>query len=335
MSKVLSVVVPCHDVQGKFNIADGLRTITSDEVEIVFVNDDSSDGTAALLEQAKDGFTAPVTIVDGVFGGPGGARNAGIAASTGRYLWLLDADDLAYPGPVLEKLDLLRTGELDIVSFQFVRLDLSSPNREKIVITPDLKSGTMFERLSSVNRLFPILFRADLLERNGIRFHEDAYMYEDALFILRLLAAAQKTASFDGVICDYLTHSGSLSNSAINLKYLSKWQMIVEIMRFVRSRYPHEAPVFDAYYVKTNMSQDWANYLDSGNYQQLARILPQVIAVHRDHGFTHHFPYFLQSGSYKNRLMKRLAFPMALFASTFVSDGLAELRTRYVRSAAA
>jgi len=88
-SKV-SIIIPVYNDEA--HIADAIESAlaqTLSDIEVVVVNDGSTDGTAAILERYKD----RIAIVTQDNQGAGSARNAGIKASSGKYLCFLDSDD--------------------------------------------------------------------------------------------------------------------------------------------------------------------------------------------------------------------------------------------------
>lgn len=91
--KLLTIIVPCY------NAADYLeRSVTSllmggSDVEIILVDDGSMDATAALIDGYARRFPAQVVAVHQANAGHGGAINAGLAAASGTYLKVVDADD--------------------------------------------------------------------------------------------------------------------------------------------------------------------------------------------------------------------------------------------------
>jgi glycosyltransferase involved in cell wall biosynthesis len=86
----VSVVVPCHNYGRYLPYAiESILTQTYKDLEIIVVDDGSTDSTREVIESYGD----RVVRVVGHFGSPNAARNAGIRASTGELVAFLDADD--------------------------------------------------------------------------------------------------------------------------------------------------------------------------------------------------------------------------------------------------
>ena len=90
---MLSVIVPVYQAQAYLaECLDSVRAQTYDVLQIVVVDDGSTDGSAALI--AEHAAADPRILVHRQQNaGLGAARNAGIARATGDYLTFLDADD--------------------------------------------------------------------------------------------------------------------------------------------------------------------------------------------------------------------------------------------------
>lgn len=94
---LVSVIVPAFNAERHLVAAlESALSQTYPALEVVVVDDGSSDGTAqiAMRVARADGR---VRVLRQANQGVAGARNAAIAASTGRYVAPLDADDLWYP----------------------------------------------------------------------------------------------------------------------------------------------------------------------------------------------------------------------------------------------
>ena len=92
---LVSVVVPAFNAAAYLGAAlDSLRAQTVRELEIIVVDDGSSDDTAAIAHRhASEDPRVRVISLEKPSGRPASARNAGIRAARGSYIALLDADD--------------------------------------------------------------------------------------------------------------------------------------------------------------------------------------------------------------------------------------------------
>lgn len=94
MSDLVSVIIPAYNAAAYLREAiDSVIAQTHDRVEIVIVDDASTDGTAAVAAH----YGTAVRYAEQTHGGQAAARNFGAGISTGRYLAFLDADDLWEP----------------------------------------------------------------------------------------------------------------------------------------------------------------------------------------------------------------------------------------------
>ncbi len=100
----VSVVIPAYNAAWCVRRAiDSVLAQDFQGVETIVVNDGSTDDTRSVLAS----FGTRIRVVDKPNGGMSSARNAGIAASNGRYIAFLDADDRWLPNKLLRQVELL------------------------------------------------------------------------------------------------------------------------------------------------------------------------------------------------------------------------------------
>ena len=89
----VSVVMPVYNAETTLLRAlDSLRAQTMPPLEIIVINDGSTDGTRALLHRQDD-----IKLLDHSHRGIAAALNDGLAAANGDYIARMDADDISYP----------------------------------------------------------------------------------------------------------------------------------------------------------------------------------------------------------------------------------------------
>lgn len=94
-SRAVSVVIPCYNAQRYIGATlDAVLAQTGAELEVIVVDDGSTDGSAALVAREYP----QVRLIQRTNAGVAAARNAGIEAAQGEWVAFCDADDIWLPG---------------------------------------------------------------------------------------------------------------------------------------------------------------------------------------------------------------------------------------------
>ncbi|MFJ6612520.1 glycosyltransferase family 2 protein [Streptomyces sp. NPDC091289] len=178
------------------------QTIGADRLEIIAVDDGSTDGTGEYLEEFAARTAIPTRVVrQANSGGPSGPRNRGLGLARGRYVFFLDADDY-FGEEALERMVAMgdRAGT-DVVLGKVVGVDRGAPKSmwKKTVDRADLYSSNIKFTLSAQK-----LFRRDLLVRLGMTFDETLKTGEDALFTMEAYLRGNGVSVVADYTCYYL-----------------------------------------------------------------------------------------------------------------------------------
>ncbi len=201
-----SLVVPCHNVEKYLD--DFFHTIFAQSVDaeciqIVAVDDGSTDGTSQRIEHWADRFPGRIHHIRQSNQGQAAARNAGLAGAGGDWVSFPDSDDffsLNYIEKVEEEIARARGAELSMISCNLVyfkelknKYDDTHPLRyrfeqERTVFpASDLQD---FMQLSAAT----VWFRRDLIERHGLRFDSRIRpTFEDGHFVNKYLLLNERT----------------------------------------------------------------------------------------------------------------------------------------------
>jgi glycosyltransferase involved in cell wall biosynthesis len=121
----ISVIIPCHNVERYVERA--VRSVlmqTHRDIELIVVDDGSTDGTRERLRSLKQELGEQITVIEQENRGACAARNAGSARASGVYTQFLDADDVLLPGKLAHQAALVeQQGWPDILVGGHVLLD--------------------------------------------------------------------------------------------------------------------------------------------------------------------------------------------------------------------
>jgi glycosyltransferase involved in cell wall biosynthesis len=228
-----SVIVPAFNAAATVRSAvESALSQTERDLEVIVVNDGSTDSTAEVVEQITD---PRVKLVTRPNGGLPAARNTGIAQARGLYLGFLDSDDLWLPG----YLELAAAALEATVDAGFAYTD---------AYAFDSVSGKV-RRRTAMGRMRPPIpppadrdaFLLELLERNFVyvstivprsvlevtgSYDESKRAAEDYELSLRILMHGYRAAWIPGQNALYRLHSGQMSRDPARMH-----QALLEVYR--------------------------------------------------------------------------------------------------------
>ena len=107
-----SVVIPAYNAAAFIgNAIESVLAQTCKPLEVIVVDDGSSDNTPAIVESYGD----PVRLIRQTNSGPGAARNHGVRLATGDFIGLLDADDTWLPDKIERQAELIESERVALV----------------------------------------------------------------------------------------------------------------------------------------------------------------------------------------------------------------------------
>jgi glycosyltransferase involved in cell wall biosynthesis len=203
-------------------------SLVPEGLEVVIV-DDGDDGSAATVaSKYEHDERAVLRSIKSrkPFSGPSRARNAGVEASEGQFLYFLDDDDLFRKNRFTRSLELLRSGSIDVVLERTLRIDtLSSREPFETGPEPDIQLSA-FEYLlvggekSHVTPAATSFTRAAFTEVGG---YDKTLRYgEDGELLLRLCLMCSVSLVSGEAVAIYRTHGDNSSG----FDRLATWQNI-------------------------------------------------------------------------------------------------------------
>lgn len=218
----VSVVIPCYN-QGHFlyeSISSALDAY-SGELEIIVVDDGSTDPKTEKYLVELTTFSPAVKIIRQDNKGLSEARNTGIAHSTGELIQLLDADDILVAGKLDAQVAHFTTaGEMDISICNFFLCDATRTHFSKPEETITRFDLSLDDFLFKWERGFIIPIHCALFRRSvfdNVWFDTDLKAKEDWLFWCSLIIRGYHMACLNAHLAIYRQHEGSMRLSVVNM----------------------------------------------------------------------------------------------------------------------
>lgn len=193
----MSVIIPVYNAAGTLNqCLDSLFSQTYDNLELVFVDDCSDDGSGDIVcsfaaDHGRDDIQVKL-IRHEINSGVAAARNTAMDNATGKYVCSVDADDWLETDAVRELVDIAESNVADIVGCDWY---LSFNRNERYMAQRHFETPleALKNMMAGVMRwnLWLFMVRKSLYDDNQIRFVPGMNMGEDMLVTMRLFLAAR------------------------------------------------------------------------------------------------------------------------------------------------
>ena len=196
--KLLSIAVPCYNSAAYMRKCIDSLLPGGEDVEIIIVNDGSSDSTPDIAEEYRERFPGIIKVVNKENGGHGSAVNAGIEHARGLYFKVVDSDDWVSQSAYIRILDkikeLLKGGKsIDMFISNYV-YEKEGEKRKKVMkythTLPEEKIFTWKEvrhfRVGQYILMHSVIYRTNLLRDCGLKLPEHTF-YVDNIFVFNPL----------------------------------------------------------------------------------------------------------------------------------------------------
>ena len=242
----VSVIIPIYNVERFIShCAESLFRQTLQEVEFIFVNDASPDSSMDILREVIAKFPkripqAKILTHEHNKGLPS-ARNTGLQAATGKYVFHCDSDDFVEPDMLEQLYNKAEKEQADIVWCDWY---LTFQKNERYMKQPSF--NTWEEALKGVltgkmkYNVWNKLAKRELYINNGIVFPDGYGMGED-MTMIRLMACAKKVAYVPKAFYHYIKiNAGAFTNQYSDKQKTDMIHNTSETCEFIEKRFPNE-----------------------------------------------------------------------------------------------
>ena len=240
--KLLSIAIPSYNSEAYMSKCIDSLLIGGEDVEILIVDDGSTDRTAEIADEYAAKFPTIVKAIHKENGGHGSAVNAGIANATGIYFKVVDSDDWVREQPYHKILDTLRE-----MTESGTRLDMLISNFSYEKEGEKHNKVMRYRHALPENRVFgwsevkhfhkgqyilmhSVIFRTKMLRESGMQLPEHTF-YVDNIYVFEPLMYVKNLYYLDvNFYCYYIGREGQSVNEQIMISRIDQQIKVNKIM---------------------------------------------------------------------------------------------------------
>jgi succinoglycan biosynthesis protein ExoO len=226
-SSEIDVSIIVANYNGEKFIADAIRSACKQSlrnIEVIVSDDGSTDSSLGIIKGLAAEDSRIRLIESSVNGGAAAARNRALDVAKGRWIGILDSDDLMHPDRLLWLVEAGEKHGADIVADDLLLFDSDrrAPpqtlfagrwSKAAVWVSAEdyLITNNFYGSGPALGYLKPI-FRASIIGKQNIRYDERLTIAEDYHFVFELLMAGAKFRTIPQIGYFYRRHSGSISH---------------------------------------------------------------------------------------------------------------------------
>lgn len=196
--KVLSVAVPCYNSAAYMDRAIESLLVAKDDIEILIVNDGSTDDTAKIGQEYEDKYPGICKLINKKNGGHGDAVNTGLNNATGYYFKVVDSDDWVNSSVLLKIINFLKGMidskiDLDLFISNYVYDKVGEEKKKVVSYKKALPEGRIFTwneigrfKHSQNILMHSVIYKTSVLKECNLKLPKHTF-YVDNIFVFKPL----------------------------------------------------------------------------------------------------------------------------------------------------
>ena len=265
----VSIIVPVYNsVSFLPKCVESLLSQTLQEVEIILVNDASTDHSLEILQEYQAKHPEKIVVIDSKINQrQGGARNLGIEIAKGEYIGFVDSDDWIEKDMYAELYQEAIKHHSDICYGKGQHVDEKGKVMQSTLSyylpTETVTENNRKEMLMHHITLIPCnIYKRSLIMEHNIRFPIHI-RYEDIFFDPFVLLHAKHIAAVDKILYNYYIHSASTIHNTDEKKYKDKVAVALLLVEELKKHncYDPFKDEFDYLYFRKGYIHATINYM--------------------------------------------------------------------------
>lgn len=237
---LLSIIVPVYKVEQYLpKCIESILQQQYSAFELILVDDGSPDTCGEICDNYAE-KDKRIKVIHQINKGPSGARNAGIAVASGRYVGFVDGDDYISASMYALLVESLEQNKSDMAMCGWYT---TFPNKQIACCSNGsnqvLRGEEKFAAVALNNAYMGFacnkLFCMNILEKHKLQFDEKVYLMEDLLFVCKYLKYCNSISTVANPLYFYVQRSDSLIHKPVLLKNIyAKVNMRNEVLAILQ-----------------------------------------------------------------------------------------------------
>lgn len=249
-NKMISIIVPVYNAETFLdNCIQSILAQSYENWELILVNDGSKDGSGEICRRYAADDTR-IRYYEKQNGGVSSARNIGLEMAEGEFISFVDSDDTVvfdYCERLLEKMTL--ETDMVVLGMQYVYPDGTAklvPSRihSGLIEYEDMARQVIDDGTASgftLHSVCAVLYRADVIKNNSLRFDIALKYNEDGLFNTEYFLHCQKSTyvCYGHPVYNYRMNAQSATHTLNMEIYVENMKYIEERLRALEAKFPN------------------------------------------------------------------------------------------------
>ncbi len=237
MAKV-SVIVPVYNTQDYLpDCLNALTGQTLEDIEIVLVNDGSTDDSQRILEEYKAKYPDKIKLIVKENGGQATARNLGIKECSGEYIGFADSDDRVDVTMFEKMYELAKRTDSDMVECHYHYQQVVDGGIVELKTRGNIRKYGSRKNMFIDPQVSPWnkLYRRQVLMEDGVDFPE-GLIYEDTAFYIKTIPFVEKQEYLDEKLVYYFLRGNSTMNANKSRKVGDIFTVLQNVIDFYKDK---------------------------------------------------------------------------------------------------
>lgn len=251
---LISVIVPAYNCEKYVKrCLYSLINQTYQEIEIIVIDDGSTDGTLSLCKEVAK-LDCRVKVISKENSGVSDSRNLGISLAIGNWITFVDADDYLDCN-ALQSMFALKKQDTQMI-FGRIKKIFENGEEENLVEKElvnvsknNLAPFFLYGERNVMGSACRVLYLKEVIVKNGILFNKNVSICEDLLFVVNVVSLCDKIEVSNEYVYNYFIMGSSCSRTKDDKFFNGIKNYYSAMSAFLREKYPQFLCLLDYFYV--------------------------------------------------------------------------------------